>query len=207
MSGNTVKESLTTKIYNCLLNKILSNELAPGTVINRKALAEEYGVSMAPIREALLILSQEGFIEIRSRSVTIVKAVQKEDILGILTLREALESQTARIICGNIIRDNYDRLLSQANRLDQSADQMSYWHEDVQFHRQLVRLSNCPLLINTYNQIMNVGNFYKINSYFLNDDPDKRMPHSTLLEDLLTDDPDFAEKKIRFHLQAGKNNL
>lgn len=207
MSDNTGKENLSTKIYNCLLDKILSNELAPGTVINRKALAEEYGVSMAPIREALLILSQEGFIEIRSRSVTIVKAVQKEDILGILTLREALESQTARIICGDIIRENYDTLLLQANRLDQAVEQMDYWHEDVQFHRQLVKLSNCQLLINTYNQIMNVGNFYKINSYFLNDDPNKRMLHSALLDDLLTVDPDIAEKKIRLHLQAGKNHL
>lgn len=201
------KETLTQKIYDDLLQKFLNNELVPGTVIDRKELAAEYQVSIAPIRDALARLAQEGFIEIRSRSVTIVKAIQKEDIFGTLTMREALESQVARMICGSVVSEHYEELEAQAKLVDQTEDIMSYWHEDVAFHRQLVELSGCRLLTNTYNQIMNVGNFYQINSFFMNNDPLKRVRHTELLHSLLTDDPDVAERSIREHLKAGKTNL
>ena len=201
------KENLTQKIYDDLLKKFLTYELVPGTVIDRKALAEEYQVSMAPIRDALLRLAQEGFIEIRSRRATIVKAIQKEDIYGMLIMREALESQVSRMICGDVVREHYDDLLQKATKVDQTEDIMSYWHADVEFHRQLVDLSGCRLLINTYNQIMNVGNFYQINSFFMNNDPQKRVLHTELLEQLMNGDADASEQAIRNHLQAGKSIL
>ena len=114
------KENLTLKIYNSLLQKFLSNELVPGTVIDRRAIAEEYHVSMAPVRDALQRLTLEGFIETRSRSATIVKAIQREDIYGTLTMREALESQVARMGCGEKVRSGQDALVETAgwmNRL------------------------------------------------------------------------------------------
>lgn len=199
------KENLTQKIYDDLLQKFLTYELVPGTVIDRKALAEEYQVSMAPLRDALQRLAQEGFVEIRSRSATIVRAIQKEDIYGMLIMREALESQVSRMICGTVVQEHYTELLQKATKVDQTEDIMSYWHADVDFHRQLVELSGCRLLINTYNQIMNVGNFYQINSFFMNSDPQKRVLHTELLEQLCNSNADTAEWAIRSHLQAGKS--
>lgn len=203
----TAKENLTLKIYNGLLQKFLTNELVPGTVIDRRAIAEEYQVSMAPVRDALQRLTLEGFIETRSRSATIVKAIQREDIYGTLTMREALESQVARMVCGEKIRAGQDALMESARWVDEAEDIMSYWQADVRFHCQLVELSGCKLLINTYNQIMNVGNFYQINSFFMNKDPQNRDSHIELVQKLTTDDPDQAEMILRRHLQSGKTNL
>lgn len=206
-ANNTTKESLTQAIYDDLLRRFMSNELVPGTIIDRKTLADEYQVSMAPLRDALQRLTLEGFIETRSRSATVVRAVQKEDIYGTLVMREALESQAARLICGRIVQEHYAALLDSASHVDSAESMTDYWQADVEFHCQLVSLSNCELLIDTHKKVMNVGRFYQLNSYFMNCDPQKRESHCKLIEDLLTDDPDTAERIMRHHVMAGKSNF
>lgn len=206
-ANNTTKESLTQAIYDDLLRRFMSNELVPGTIIDRKTLADEYQVSMAPLRDALQRLTLEGFIETRSRSATVVRAVQKEDIYGTLVMREALESQAARLICGRIVQEHYAALLDSASHVDSAEIMTDYWQADVEFHCQLVSLSNCELLIDTHKKVMNVGRFYQLNSYFMNCDPQKRESHGKLIEDLLTNDPDTAERIMRHHVMAGKSNF
>lgn len=201
------KETLTLQIYNGLLEKFLSNELAPGTIIDRKALAEEYHVSIAPVRDALQRLTLEGFIETKSRSATIVKAIKREDVFGTLAMREALEAQVARMICGETICNHIDELLEAAEKVDNCINIMEYWKADIAFHRAFIELCGCKLLISTYAQIMNIGNFYQINSFFMNRDPEKRDNHAALVECLKVTDPDQAEAAIRKHLQRGKNDL
>lgn len=199
------KESLTLHIYNDLLEKFLSNEIAPGTLIDRKALAEEYQVSIAPVRDALQRLTLEGFVETKSRSATIVKAITQEDIYGTMAMREALEAQAARMVCGETVRQNMDMLLKAAKNVDESADITDYWKADIAFHQKFVELCKCRLMVNSYAQIMNMRNFYQINSFFMNHDPEKRESHISLIASLSNDDPDFAEAAIRKHLKSGKN--
>lgn len=198
-------QSKTLFIYNDLIDKFMAHELVPGSIIDRQALADKYKVSIAPVKDALLMLAQDGLIEIRSRSVTIVKSVQQEDIRGSLLMREAIESQAARIICGKTIQDNYDILFSEADALNSIVDQKEYWKADVQFHRHLVNLTGCQMMINSYRQIMNIGNFCKVNSFFMNEDPSGRLDHVELLNSLLTEDPIEADIHIRNHLRSGKN--
>lgn len=200
------KETLTLHIYNGLLEKFLSNEMAPGTIIDRKALAEEYQVSMAPVRDALQRLTLEGFIETKARSATVVRAIKQEDVFGTLAMREALEAQVARMICGVTIQNNLESLLEAALAVDNCTDLMDYWKADIAFHRKFIMLCNCKLLINTYSQIMNIGTFYQINSFFMNHDPEKRDCHVTLVKCLAESGPDAAEAAIRRHLQSGKTH-
>lgn len=181
--------------------------MLPGEVIDRKQLAEQYNVSTAPVKDALLMLAQDGFIDVRARSVTIVKSVQREDIDGIMVMREAIETQAARMICGDILRSHFDELEVEAKNLNNISDQMEYWRADIEFHRHLVALTDCPLMINTYRQIMNIGNFYRMNSFFMNDSPTGRLNHIDLLNDLLTEDASVADECIRRHLRSGKGSL
>ncbi len=122
-------------------------------------------------------------------------------------MREALEAQVARMVCGETIRSHMDELLEAAEKVDNCVNIMEYWKADIAFHRLFIELCGCKLLINTYAQIMNIGNFYQINSFFMNRDPEKRDNHAALVEYLKTADPDQAEAAIRKHLQSGKNDL
>lgn len=198
------KESLTDIIYSDLLHKLQSSVLVPGTLIDRKALATEYNVSMAPVRDALQRLTLEGFVETRSRSATVVKAIQEEDIYGALVLREALETQALRMIWGDIIRRERDSLHVLAAKVDSITDILEYWQADIDFHRYLVSLSGCRRLIETYEQVMNLGTFYQVNKYFARLDTIQCDSHILLLNQLLNCDKDEAEKALRSHLSNGK---
>ena len=200
----TKKDNLTLSIYNDLLQKLMSNELAPGTIIDRSILAEHYNVSVAPVRDALTRLTLEGFIVTKPYSGTVVKAISREDVVGNLVMREALETQAVRMIHGKIISAHYDELSELANLVEECTDQTSYWNADVAFHQKLVSLCACPLLINTYDQIMSIGNFYRINTFLMNNDPTKRSSHVDLLQCLMTDDLQTAANAIILHLHAGK---
>ena len=195
---------MTLAIYNDLLDKLMTNKLSPGTIIDRATLAEEYAVSMAPIRDALTRLTLEGFITTKPYSGTVVKAVSREDVIGNLVMREALETQVVRMIHGKSIAAQKPDLLELAQTVDSCDQQADYWKADIAFHHKLVSLCNCPMLINTYEQIMNIGNFYRINTFFMNHDPQNRSSHIELLEKLLSDDPQIAEAAIISHLRSGK---
>ena len=59
--------SLSREVYNTLLQQLLQNELIPGTILNRRKVAAELGVSVAPVLEAMLQLEMEGFLEASGR--------------------------------------------------------------------------------------------------------------------------------------------
>ena len=198
------KDNLALTIYNDLLEKLMTNKLAPGTIIDRNTLAEEYGVSMAPVRDALTRLTLEGFIITKPYSGTVVKAISREDVFGNLVMREALETQAVRMVHGQVIREHEAELLSLASQVDYCDRQADYWKADICFHQKLVSLCDCQLLISSYAQVMNIGNFYRINTFLMNHDPEKRSSHVELLKSLIDDDIQIAEKAILAHLHAGK---
>ena len=101
------KDSLTLSIYNDLLSKLMSNELAPGAIIDRNVFAEQYKVSVAPVRDALTRLTLEGFIVTKPYIGTVVKSITREDVIGNLVMREALETQAIRMIHGNTITKHF----------------------------------------------------------------------------------------------------
>ena len=198
------KDNLTLSIYNDLLSKLMSNELAPGAIIDRNVLAEQYQVSVAPVRDALTRLTLEGFIVTKPYSGTVVKSISREDVIGNLVMREAMETQAVRMIHGDKIIKHYEDLISLANAIEKCSDQTAYWNADVAFHQKLVSLCECQLLINNYVQIMSIGNFYRINTFLMNNDPTKRSSHIELLEQLKADDTNAAVNAIIAHLHAGK---
>src|SRR5690349_12541801 len=110
--------SLSSKVYDAVLDRILSGRLAPGEVCNRRRIAEEMGVSVAPVLEAMLQLEADGLIETLPRKGTRVRTLTLEDLQGQLVLREALECQAARLYCGAPVRRHRDRLVRLAKAID-----------------------------------------------------------------------------------------
>ena len=87
----TLRESITSAIR----SKILTGELQPGVKLAEQKLAEEFGSSRAPIREALRQLEQEGMVEYSRNVGCSVRRVKPEDAYEIYLLRGNLE-MTAR---------------------------------------------------------------------------------------------------------------
>lgn len=85
------RPNLTEVAYDTLRRKILSGQLAPGTMLGEVALAQELNMSRTPLREALKMLKRDDLLEIRDGVGTFVKTVTRQEIRDAYELRKALE--------------------------------------------------------------------------------------------------------------------
>src|SRR2546428_9132914 len=89
--------SLAGQAYTAVREEILRGQLRPGTALSRRRLARDLGMSVVPVAEALRRLEDDGLVESRPRAGTRVRVPSEKDIRELYELREALESQSARL--------------------------------------------------------------------------------------------------------------
>ncbi|QHA37785.1 GntR family transcriptional regulator [Rossellomorea marisflavi] len=95
-----IKKTLAGQAFQMLRKQILSGELSSGDELPEKRLAEEYGISRTPIREALRKLAAEGLVTISEAKVAVVASFTEEDGLQHLEIRELLEVYNLDVIPG-----------------------------------------------------------------------------------------------------------
>jgi DNA-binding GntR family transcriptional regulator len=94
MSANLIRH----RVFGQLRTDIMSCDLQPGSQVREGALAEKYGVSKSPVREALQRLEFEGLVEIAPRQGHRITPISISDAEDILELREILEAAASRQI-------------------------------------------------------------------------------------------------------------
>lgn len=196
--------SLQKKVYDALLSRFMNKELTPGQIINRRHVAAEMNVSVAPVLEALVKLEQEGFVVTLPRKGTIVSPVKESDVMEYTIVREALEAEAVTFYCGEKIRTNYDELIRYAAQIDSTPFQsIEHARMETLFHASLVHLSGLHLLYQEFIKINRVGFFFKINSMQSNIGVQSQK-HVDLVDSLCTDDVFKAADAIRSHIRSGK---
>src|SRR5438445_603484 len=89
--------SLTARVYQDLKRDIMTCALRPGAEVYEGQLAERYGVSKTPIREALNTLRQEGYVRVLPRRGYVVAPVSVEDVQEVFHVRLLLEPSAAEL--------------------------------------------------------------------------------------------------------------
>lgn len=206
------KTSRVDEVYEKLIAKFIAKELVPGHVINRRAVAKDLGVSVAPVLEAFIYLEMEGYVETLPRKGTIVKPIRKADVYAQLIMREAIECQAARMYAGRPVREEFERLRALAMRVDESAsDAVMHWRAEIEFHGALVSLSRCATLSNEFDRVIRLGTFYNMHrvaaDIYAADAERENQSHLELLGKLVDDDAVEVENIIRDHLRSGKRKL
>lgn len=192
--------SLSSRVYDDILSRILSGRMKPGNVFNRRQIAAELGVSVAPVLEAMLELEAEGLIQTLPRRGTRVRLPDTQDVWGHTVLRQAIECQAARLYCGQPIHRHQSRLHRLAEALDGlPAGSVAQIREEIRFHHYLVSLANCPPLTREFERVMKLGLLHAVAA--LDDDGSGQQEHVALLAALATPDPEVAEATIRRHIR------
>src|SRR5436190_10522207 len=117
--------------------------------LDERRLSEDLGVSRTPIREAMTVLEQEGFVRTRPRRGIYVVKKTKREIVEIITVMAGLESMAARLAAARAadaeiaelrrLMDEF-RAGNQGERLDEYSD------ANIAFHQAIIRMSGCALL-------------------------------------------------------------
>ena len=193
--------------YDHIFNQLLRRDLRPGDLLDRKQIAEDLGVSLIPVSDAVQRLTHEGFLTTRRRQGTFVRPPSIEDVRGEFLLREALECQSARLYCGAKLCKALPKLRKLARAADKAADAgRQLWTEDFAFHQALVALTECDALISCFERVVNLSLFHQtaLISPMQQTTYDR---HLELLDDLCEASADDAESRIRKHLRRGKEPL
>jgi DNA-binding GntR family transcriptional regulator len=193
--------------YDHIVTQLLRRDLRPGDLLDRKQIAEDLGISLIPVSDAVQRLTLEGFLTTRRRQGTFVRPPSIEDVRGQFLLREALECQSARLYRSEKIRKTLPRLRKLARAADKAADAgRQLWTEDFAFHQALVALTECDALVSCFERVVNLSLFHQtaLISPMQQTTYDR---HSELLDDLCNASVEDAESRIREHLRSGKETL
>lgn len=106
------KQMLKARAYELLKKRIIRFELQPGQDIDEAAIAAELGVSRTPVREALLQLTQDGFVDMYHHKGIFVSQLLYQDMYDLYKMRLFFEIPAIEALCANLTEDNRKELLS-----------------------------------------------------------------------------------------------
>ncbi len=140
---------LRTEVLTALRTAILANEIPAGSRILEAEVAEQMGVSRAPVREAIRHLEQEGLIEIFPHRGAVVVGVPEAEIDAIYELRAVIESRATAAaigVAGESELARLEALIDQMGAAIKIHDLEAIADFDLQFHGLIVEWSGMTLL-------------------------------------------------------------
>jgi DNA-binding GntR family transcriptional regulator len=207
--GESFGGGLTEHAYYSIRNRILRGALPFGAGLSRRSLAEEMGISIVPVGDALQRLENEGFVESRPRVGTRVRIPTPQAVRGHYILREALESQAARLFALSASPAERTGILRSAAQLDDfntagertppSRERLQEIHDlHMRFHLRIAQCTGCEQLCHAIekNQVLVFNWLY--DPTLRNQQPPHNW-HSQLAEALAASDPEQADRAMRRH--------
>ena len=205
--------SLADEAYVAIREEILRGQLRPGTPLSRRRLARELKMSVVPVTDALRRLEEDGLVEARARAGTRVRVPTEADVRELYELREALESQSARLFTTRATlaqRREIKRLAEQVDvlfgRLSTSdgdqAFRFSVHTHHVQFHMRIAEHAGSRLL----RQMIERQHVLILNWLFDVTGRRTALPsgfHSRLAAALVSGSADKADSAMRAHVRYG----
>ena len=196
-----------------LRRRIISGELQAGVNLSEIALAESFGVSRTPVREALKRLQTEGLVTIRPRVGTFVTTPSRREITELFEMKELLESAAARQLAlrGRVPElDRLEQNLVEADAAVAGNDSSGYAELVQEFHDLLITGADNAKLVAHYRILMNQLAYSRLVSTSLSQ-PGRPMQsdeeHHRVLRLILEKDGDSAERVMREHVRASRMAL
>jgi len=193
-------------LYGCILSMILAGELKPGMRIIEEELCEKLSVGRTPLREALLILQGQGYVQ--RRRGWMVSEVDTAHIGTIFESRAAIEAETARLAAERITDADMDRLADLIEKMDRVGfnERQQLNQFNTQFHQIIVDAADNPLLADFYKRTHFYYWLLRVPVIFSEAErEDTNNQHRRILDGLRRRDGHEAGESMREHVKATRN--
>lgn len=198
--------SFKNKAYAALKNVIVSMDIYRSRNdirLDERQLAQDFGVSRTPVREAMAQLEREGFVRsIPRRGVYVVRKT-KEEVIELITAWAALESMAARLITENAKDEDIASLRKmfatfEGGKLRAHLDE--YSEVNIEFHQTIVRMSGNQVLIDLAENLFTHMRMIRRKTITEKNRVDKSIrDHMNIIEALEARDTARAETLVRDH--------
>lgn len=200
----TDRQSLREQIANVLRDAIVAGQMRPGVLYSVPTLAERFGVSATPVREAMLDLAKEGLVDsVRNKGFRVTELADK-DLDDITQLRALIEVPTVAQLAPVITEADVEALRPLAQAIVDSAaagDLIRYLEADRRFHLRLLALAGNPRLVDVVRDLRAQTRLYGLDQLVEQDRlTASAAEHLELLDALRAHDAFWAEAVMRRHI-------
>ncbi len=191
---------------------ILEGRYRPGEKLREQALADELGVSRAPLREAIRTLEGRRLLARTPRAGVQVVGLSIDDLEQILITREALEGMAARQAAENMTVAEVNALRQATTALengeDAALDAVYRSGPDNDFHRLIAKGSRNPWLAEMLiRDVYSLLRIYRVQATRRPEVRDSLAEHHAIIERIHARDADGAEAAMRAHLRHARERL
>jgi DNA-binding GntR family transcriptional regulator len=200
--------SLSDVAYDALLDRMLSQELPPGSLLQERVLGESLQISRTPIREALARLEAEGFVTRHAGRLLIVREIPVQELMQIFHVRGMLEVEAIGLATNRITEDRLQTLrnLFETQMHGPIPDDGNHWDADDLLHGSIADASGNAVLAE-----MVRGLRRKTRMFSLRRMPDRFLPgsieHLAIIDSLIDRNEMAARRAMTLHLENSKLSI
>lgn len=203
--------ALYQEVAERLRQRIFAHELTPGTWIDEQKLAEQYGISRTPLREALKVLASEGMVDLKPRRGCYVTEISRQDLDDLFPLIALLEGRCAADAVKRAKPAEINELKIIHERLEAAARDGrmdAFFEANQEFHRRIQELANNRWLLSVIQDLRKVLKLSRMHSLSLEGRLQQSLDeHRGILAALEAGDAVKAEKLMHDHLLSGREAL
>ncbi|MEE4164707.1 MAG: GntR family transcriptional regulator [Desulfocapsaceae bacterium] len=151
LNGTTAgNHLLRVQVYDYLQEQMRRGVLEPGSSISVNTMIEELGVSRTPLREALLLLQEQGFVSIQPQRGVKINLLTMDDVKDIYEILGGIESRVILSVFGSIGKAEIERMTALNQRIEatlSTGDIISHNQANIDFHDVFLDLSDNQRLL------------------------------------------------------------
>ncbi len=197
--------ALYEEVAELLRQRIFSNQLAPGSWIDELKLADEYGISRTPLREALKVLATEGLVTMKVRRGAYVTEINAKDQRDVYHLLSLLEADAASVVAASATDEQLQDLQSLHQALVAAvADTDQFFAVNERFHMRLLEIADNrwrDQLVADLRKVMKLNRHHSLLKS--GRVAESLSEHQALMNALLGRDPALSAKRMREHFANG----
>lgn len=193
--------------YEYLKNKIITCAYEPGTIMNEQQLCDALGLSRTPVREALILLEQEGLVEVLPKKGFRITELNLNDINKIYEVRMLLEPYSLLHYGPKMEKARLHEFLTLLSDISpQASDPEDYYGLDDRLHAYFLQSTGNRYLITIYETIKTLNRRLRVMSgtKVKNRIEETSAEHIRIVDACLREEWEEAAEEMRKHLEASR---
>lgn len=199
--------NLKTKAYDYIKALIISGEYPPNHIISEEIIQKELNMSRTPVREALIKLQSENFINILPRRGVFVAPITIKKAREIFEIRNMIEPQIVAQITPTIDKEELKKirmkLTTDLSHFTKAEKKEFFIKVDSTLHMFLYEQNGNETLIKTMEAIIDQNQRFRFSTFFANSrDENTLKEHLEIIDAMMNDDAEGARDAMIRHLKA-----
>lgn len=199
-----VKKSITDQMFSVLKEEIIRQNIKAGEQINPRQIAEQYGVSVMPVRDALVRLASFGLVTIRPRVGFFAREFTPTEVQEIFEVRRLHEVYCLEHYFHQIDLDEMRRIEQMMAAYESNPTREGFDAIDEALHDLLIAASQNRFLIETYNHVKDL--IILIRHLDLGRVDYSHLEHRKLVEAVLQGDQQLSLTYLKQHLDSVRDS-